>query len=339
MHPEKIILAPLWDNAYFLRKNKKIKVTDYPNISDKIKTAADFFEPGTSRLLTKREMEQKYDLTINDVNFVELRLIIKQSIASIGLSIESIKAPYCPSKPLLIDIVTMCQKGCNLYSRLLNMKPENSNPMGKREERWHSELDCTFGMDFWRRTYLRVSCMKEDNKLKWFQYQINRNSLFTNYKVNKFKSFISPLCSFCGEQPELVSHLFKKCNRVNEFWSEIKEWLGTFNLILPLTISEILFGSHDASSKVNYILLCGKYFIWKARLTNQTLSPSLFKMFLYNKLESKKQAYVYGENLAEFSEWSDIYINLSGSQCRTALAPTPIQEMNHARTEEDTLSQ
>lgn len=331
MHPEKIILAPLWGNPFFLRNNKKLKITDFPIISKQIQKVADFFEPGTSRLLSRGELEQKYDLTIHETSLIELRFIIKQTIATIGLNIDTLKAPLYPSRPLLIDIVMMCQTGCSLYSRLLNVKHSHINSLNKREDRWHRELDCTFGIEFWKRAYILVYSMKDDNKLKWFQYQINRNSLFTNYKVSKFKPLVSHLCSFCGEQPELVSHLFKKCRLVDIFWVEIKEWLSTFNLDFPVTISQILFGSQD--SKLNYIILCGKYFIWKARLTTKILSFSHFKKFLYSKLETKKHAYFYGEKQEKFAEWNDIYNNLLGLQCPTALAPMPTQILNQTRIE------
>jgi len=248
---------------------------------------------------------------------------VKQSIAALGLSHETLKAPFWPSMPLLIDIVKMCHKGCSIYSRLLNIKPVNDSALVKREERWHSELNCTFGVEYWRGVYLLVSKMRDDNRLKWFQFQINRNSLFTNYKVNKSKPFISPMCSFCGDYPELISHLFNKCKFVLDFWSELRALLDIFNLVLPTNIAQILFGSQDMSPKTNYLLICGKYFIWKARLTDKVLTLTKFMKFLHSKLEAKRDTFICSETMHKISEWNDIYKYFSRLQCPTALAPMP----------------
>ena len=116
--------------------------------------------------------------------------------------------------------------------------------LAQRESKWHTELNCSFGSDFWNRTHSLAAGIKNENKMKFIQYQINRNSLFTNYRVNKFKNHKSPNCqneevtlSFplfdttdhlwsmtCEVHvtPELVSHLFYLSTFVLKLWTDVK---------------------------------------------------------------------------------------------------------------------
>ena len=138
--------------------------------------------------------------------------------------------------------------------------------------------------------------------MKWLQFQINRNSLFTNVKVNKFKNHISPKCTFCqhvegADHIELISHLFFDCDFSLKLWMDVKNWLGTLNIDIPLDRKVLLFGFHDqpSHSVPNFILLCVKYFIWKSNFQSQELFFVAFKKFLKFKLDDLKNAYLYDE--------------------------------------------
>ena len=187
--------------------------------------------------------------------------------------------------------------------------------LSTRESKWHNELGCTFGIDFWNKTYNLTSNIKYENKIKYLQYQINRNSLFTNYKVNKFKRHISPFCSFCiqAQNPvtpcELVSHIFYDCDYVLNLWQEIINWLKTLNINIPLDRKALLFGLSDqASTSVqNYLILYTKYFIWVTKFQTKQLGFDSFRTFLKNKLEDLKRAYYYENKERCFEPWLLIY--------------------------------
>ena len=127
----------------------------------------------------------------------------------------------------MIKIINLAKKGCSSYTKLLRKKKNLTTNLAGRENRWHLELQRNYGVDFWNKTYYLTASIKNENKMKFFQFQINRNSLFTNYKVNKFKQHVSPLCSFCSHidgftERELVSHLFFFCDLVLNLWQEVK---------------------------------------------------------------------------------------------------------------------
>ena len=231
--------------------------------------------------------------------------------------------------------MNLTKKGCGAYYKMLKKKQQLSNTTRIRETKWHTELNCTFGTEFWGKTYTLAANIKYDNKLKWLQYQINRNSLFTNYKVHKFKPNVSPLCSFCGHQEnfprfELVSHLFYDCDYVINMWLNIKTWLASLNTILPLQRSILLFGIHSEqyNSVLNYIILCAKSFIWKAKFSTKDLSFTEFQKYLYAKLLNLKNALLLMGKEYQFQRWINIYESLTGLPgCIEAILPDREEEL------------
>ena len=162
-----------------------------------------------------------------------------------------------------------------------------SNPLSSRENKWHLELNATFGVNFWNNVYKLTSSIKRENRIKWLQFQINRNTLYTNYKINKFAPQISPHCGFCSdvntgfEHLELVSHLFYDCTVVLKLW---EDWFLhlTPSINIPIEKNNILCGVREESfdSIANFVILCGKYYVWKTKQTSGILSMVSFKNFL-----------------------------------------------------------
>ena len=313
-HPEKIFIAPLWDNPTISRNNKAIKTSAFPNLSHKIKTISDFYQTGTRTLLTKQEIEDKYQIILSEESLVEFHYIIHTTLRSLEINENTLEPIFLPFQPLLINIANLTKKGCNLYCKFLKKRRNLSTSLSERESKWHTELQATFGTEFWGKTYSFTAGIKYENKIKWLQYQIVRNSLFTNYKVNKFKPHISPECTFCGHlgnspPTELVSHIFWSCYFAQKLWQAIQTWLGTLNVGITIDRSVILFGNHNESSSSveNYIILAAKYFIWKAKFTNKDLSVDLFKNYLKYKLDDIKNAYVVVNKNVLFEQWTSIY--------------------------------
>ena len=202
-HPENLITAPLWDNPLITRNNKALKKTAYPGWSDRVTTMSDFYHPGTKITLDRVDFQRKYDVSLSEETYLEFKYIFQLAQSNLGIIDNSLVSTFYPHQPLLIGIANLVQKGCNVYYKILRKKINLGTTLSVREEKWHNELNCTFSIDFWNKTYNLTSNIKNDNKLKFLQYQINRNSLYTNYRVNKFKNDISPYCTFCSGSQNL----------------------------------------------------------------------------------------------------------------------------------------
>ena len=105
----------------------------------------------------------------------------------------------------------------------------------------------------------------------------------------KFRIVDSPLCYFRNEETETLEHFFFYCERVRIFWNEVNNILQSQKLIsIPFDVKDIFFGMvHKVNNKVliNYIILEGKYFIYRSKLNK---SPSPLAYFWENVREHIK---------------------------------------------------
>ena len=223
-----------------------------------------------------------------------------------------------PVQPLLIHLVNFTKKGCSAFYRFLRKKINLATSLGVRENKWQVELNCFLSTEFWNNTYRLAADIKNDNRFKWLQYQINRNSLYTNYKVHKFDASVNPHCTFClqknEEHPalELVSHLFEGCRVVKDLWLAVGDWLGSLGIKIPVDKSKRIFGcqAQPVTSVSNYVILAIKYYIWFSRLNNHILNLTAFKKYLLFKLDELKNAFIYEKKEHKFNQWSVVYENL-----------------------------
>ena len=333
-YPEKLFEAPIWDNRNILRNNKPIKKSAFPTISAKINTISELCIPGTGNLYNKAELENNLELVVSDEDWTELKYIIKLANRSLGIQDDHQFTNFLPRQPLLIELLNLTKKGCNVYNRILSKKNNLERALSVTETKWNQELNCILSPDFWNKTYCLASSIKNDNRMKWLQYQINRNCLFTNYRVHKFKPHISPDCDYCSNaqnivsHPELVSHLFYDCIFVQTFWQQIRDWLVTLGINFSQNRDKLLFGDHDhpSNSIVNFTALCGKYYIWRTKFQSKQLSLLHFQEFLKDKLVDLKNACLYEDKEDKFEEWRLIFYCVVRITCTDTSneAPLPV---------------
>ena len=309
-HPENIVYAPFWSNPNITRNGKVIK-SSFNMLHNKIVCIADMVDISSGLPMTQTQFKDRYNIDIDNDTVIEIHYIIKSTFKENGLKDNFRPKIQLPSRPLLIQIANVTDKGCSMYGKYLRTKKWLKINLSKRENKWHQELNFTLSIDFWNRVYTNTSQIRHNNRIKWLQFQVNRNSLYTNYKVNKVNPQKSPFCTFCNQHFELVSHLFYGCIYTSRLLNDIREWLATLNINLPLEKKVVLFGKidEDPNSVINYILLCVKNYVWKAR-TNENvneLSINLFKQFLSSKLNDLKEALEYSNKSCEFDKWSDLY--------------------------------
>ena len=313
--PENIVTSPFWDNLAILRNNKVIKRTFFPGLSDEIFTLADLLCPTTGDLLSWAEMTEVYKYNITQETYVELKYIFKITKTSLGLPESRRLLHEKPYQPLLISLINKTVRGCSVYYRFLRKYRNLNTNLAARENKWHDELGYSLEVTFWNNVYVLTSSIRHENKMKWLQYQINRNCLYTSQRVNRFKNHVSPFCVFCSERSyvkhlELVSHLFYDCEFTYNFWCEMRTWLLLLEMPidLPLDKVKIIFGlSGKKNEMINYILLCGKYFIWRERLDSKSLSFVAFKRYFKTILDQLRNALIFEEKLYLFEPWLIIY--------------------------------
>ena len=216
---------------------------------------------------------------ISEEKYIDIRYILTIAVQKLKISQNRLYAASKPLIPLLIDIALSVKKGCRTYYSLLRKKNILSNKIIKREDKWHKELDCVMSVDFWNSTRKLGTKIYFDNKLKWLQFQIIRNSLQTNYIVSHFKVNVSQKCQYCQESNELISHIYWSCRIVQSFLSLVIDFFAELDVDFTPNRSQILFGflDLDISHPKNLICLIFKRYIWVTKFKNCNLSITGFK--------------------------------------------------------------
>ena len=151
-----------------------------------------------------------------------------------------------------------------------------------------------------------------DNTNKWLQYQINRNSLQTNYIVSHFIGNVSPLCQYCGISAEKIAHLYWFCPYVRNFLSESFQYIRSTGINYEPSKLEFLFGVPSVSfdHPKNYISLMIKRYIWKSKFKDAVLNIVGLKSHIKYCLCELKFIYDIKEKAIEFNKWDPLYSDL-----------------------------
>ena len=242
-------------------------------------TISDFFIPETTQIMQWAAFCERVGSNISEEKYIDIRYILTIAVQKLKISQNRLYAASKPLIPLLIDIALSVKKGCRTYYSLLRKKNILSNKIIKREDKWHKELDCVMSVDFWNSTRKLGTKIYFDNKLKWLQFQIIRNSLQTNYIVSHFKVNVSQKCQYCQESNELISHIYWSCRIVQSFLSLVIDFFAELDVDFTPNRSQILFGflDLDISHPKNLICLIFKRYIWVTKFKNCNLSITGFK--------------------------------------------------------------
>ena len=92
----------------------------------------------------------------------------------------------------------------SLYQIFLSKISCKPTAMKKYDEAFNTE---TFHLD-WEKMYLLPFKTTLHTKLREFQYKILNRILYTNDMLFKFKKVDSPLCYFCGKEPDFRTFVF-----------------------------------------------------------------------------------------------------------------------------------
>ena len=109
------------------------------------------------------------------------------------------------------------------------------------------------------------------------------NISYLNIMLHKFGKKVSPVCSFCMEQPESPIHLFHSDTKTNFLWMQLQQSFQNVLIIPPITPQSTIFGF--TNHKVNYhltnhILLIFKYYVCKTRENGSLDLKVLKKTFM-----------------------------------------------------------
>ena len=133
----------------------------------------------------------------------------------------------------------------------------------------------------------------------------------TNRYLLKCNIGHTALCDFCSMDIETLNHLFWECIQVQHFWTNLSILLQEYNVHIKFNLRYILLGITGKNltevQLKNYIILLGKYFIFKSKYQKQQPNLLRFKSYLCQRINIEKQIYFMNDRLAQFNKkWGNL---------------------------------
>ena len=144
----------------------------------------------------------------------------------------------------------------------------------KQQLKWCNILQLPSDTIDWSNIYKNNYYATNETKLRSFQIRLNLRSIVTKIQLCVLDITSDNLCTFCGEEPETLIHLFCDCKIVDAFWNDVFHWiLARFRINVPSNNFHKLFGFHTQYANnplVNHMLLLARFLIYRCKHSNTT---------------------------------------------------------------------
>ena len=145
---------------------------------------------------------------------------------------------------------------------------------------------------------------------------INFNESLTNDVVSFEQLGPDALCTLCQANNETITHLLWKCDKMQQFITDLFQWLSNYNKHCDISEEVLIFGYKEQKlpKPLNFILLYAKHFIYLSCSKKQPLNLNVFKIKL--KYMYKVQAHIATKQNDEEKfqhEWSQYQSLLNDS--------------------------
>ena len=167
----------------------------------------------------------------------------------------------------ILCIISRFNVKCNIYvqtlikrykecRRLNDIMIDTNKPI--IHNRWLNEVG-NISEKQWENNNHAIKSVSEV-KIKDCQYKITNRILVTKSFLFKINKVDDNLCEYCKQYPESIYHLFVQCEKVTQFWNQLKVWLSAnLNMSLDLNERHILFSYQDMNQMRNYLFVIGNY--------------------------------------------------------------------------------
>ena len=312
-HPYFFYNFNVFDNPLFSKNNMELESSDFQSLwSKKICQVGDFFDRNQPpRLLSLEQLNIKYDIRLNFLNFHRLTNLIKKAANDLNNKIfdPKISDLQAPFLPLIHKLSSIGTKGGRIFYEALKARDWAKSGTKDYETKWQMKLNTTFSVDFWNKIWQINKFSLVSNKMKWINLQILKYILPTNYTVNKYKPSQDPRCSFCTAHTEQLPDLIWGCLVVRDFWKMVGNILTLYFPTFKLGRKEAIFGDINSrgDSVINTVILLSKQFIWRQKFGSKNIDELQFIIYMRSELRFLiKTREFKGDGLPLPEEWVNI---------------------------------
>ena len=264
----------------------------------------DIIHPAERRFYTFRELQLIYTLnfSLDHLSYYSLlaaipntwRIMIRQEMADIELDPNN----------WFIEVLNAISPSRKIYWHLISIHYPFSLAT---KQTWELDLNISLGDESWWSLFPNFLALVRPTKLRMLQYRILTRSITTNIKRNKWCPDVSPLCTFCHNTAETMSHLFVNCPQVKKIWYCFARFCAYY---LNFDVNQfqdiidercILLNDYTGPNKdlIVLLIIATKQYIYSTKCLNEMLNFSncvskyvdwyhVEKSFMYNTSDAKK---------------------------------------------------
>jgi len=302
---EEIKAEILWNNKFILIDQKPVLYKKW--LKKGIKCVQDLFDEN-GNLLTSKDLMSRFNMSFNILHHLSLvKAIPKHWRNQMKMNVQSQKVD--PEACVYDQIMVLTNK--KLYWKLL----ENTVKQPTAIDHWISLFPFLHDNDFGEIYALPHKLM--ETRLQSFQYKLLHRILPCKYNLHKWSISQSPSCNYCN-CVDTIEHCFFYCNMSDRFWKSVAKWIESlYKVQIPIKITDVLFGiphrktQDDMMYILNYVILCGKWYLYTSRKDDLPTSFSRYINLFKYMLSIEEQISINRNKHKEFLKiWSLLLHNL-----------------------------
>lgn len=266
----------LWNNSYITINKVALLWQNWDSAG--IHRINDLLHHTQPRFLSHEEINTRFGLNSSFIQILQIRSAIPVAWKRLltNPALPAIPPPTSlPTKmpdSSILDLTRHSPK--KVYNSLLLGKI----PMVSSQAKWTDTLGLELEdhATFWQEVYKSPYRATRDTKLQAFQFRISHRFLPCNKFLCNIRIRQDDTCSFCDRQ-DTVQHFLFECQRVQTFWSTLRQWLAQeADFHIHTNMLEFIFGVPQGipqARNINFITLTVKFFIYRQNLYHQGALP------------------------------------------------------------------
>lgn len=295
---EHFLASPLWMNDLFTVGGKPIFYKDWQDggicfVNDLVNENGSF--------LKYEELQNFFHLNLDVMNYNSIISLLSNRCKQCAKGNCKIASPFIPSS--VVTILKSRKGSRDMYS-IFNRNESISTGNVK----WNTILN--LDMDHWKSINKLPFVVTKNTKILWLQYRVNQRILTTNKFANKINITSTPFCTFCKNEIETIEHLLWECECVQDFISEIDQWLLQNGISIAFTKNNFLLGNIKHCCRgdpENNIILWMKQYIYNKKCFNKHLNVLEMKEKLKYMYNIEKMIAVKNKCLENFDKLWNCY--------------------------------
>lgn len=267
--------------------------------------------PVENRVLGQQEIKAKFGIKCNFLEALTVRSSIPfswRSLLSQDFQGEISQRFEFQLNSQRFDVINSSPK--KWYEE---MTKEAAHPFN-RAAGWDRDLnlgESEVGLD-WNSIFTIPYKTTRETKLKSFAYKLIYRLTPCNKYLHTIGIKTSSKCSLCPEVDN-TPHFFYRCARIRPFWDALHAWCSRYLDCSLSHLSEIeiilgLTNREPQQKMINWLLLCAKFYIQKAKLFHGAeISLMEFLAELRLKLSVERRACFWEQKPGKFRCWNKLY--------------------------------